>query len=68
MIPEDPNANGWGKSHRGRKFHYFEGRYLWNLSLCRKIHLHIGRLTLHPANSVAEDKRCKRCLRKLDQK
>ncbi|KKN85754.1 hypothetical protein LCGC14_0275590 [marine sediment metagenome] len=65
MIPEEPDAKGWHHSWKGLKFHYFEGKVLWNLSLCRMTHIHISHLHLQPGHEVDERSKCKLCLRKL---
>ena len=65
MIPENPTAKGWHQSWRGQKFHYFKGKVLWNLSLCKMTHVNLRHLHLQPDHEVDESSKCKLCLRKL---
>ena len=66
MIPEDPSAKGWHKSHKGTKFHSFTGKYQWNLSKCGRLHVPIQRLLLVSEDSIAKEQKCKKCLRILE--
>lgn len=62
MKPEYPNANGWFKPYRGKKYHYFAGKFLWSLSFCGRVYVPIFRLVFVPTGEFSVSERCKICV------